>query len=164
MSQVTPRGPVKPELNITPLIDVVFLLIVFFMLVSNIASDQIVEMVLPDIEDSSALMFEDENRIIVNIAPQPDDTRRLGMAGDPLRHDGRAAYVQVGNIRIETGDLQGITEALRNDMGDSSDPRPVLLRADGALHYSQVSPVIDAITRAGIGDVKLVAYLPEELR
>ena len=38
----------------------------------------------------------------------------------------------------------------------------VLLRADAALYYDQVRPVMGAITAAGIGTVNLVAYLPEE--
>ena len=50
-SQVFKRGPVTPQMNITPLIDVVFLLIIFFMLVTNIIAEEAVEMIVPQLDD-----------------------------------------------------------------------------------------------------------------
>ena len=164
MSSVTPRGSVAPSLNITPLIDVVFLLIIFFMLVSNITSEEAVEMVLPDLEDAVTSELGDEKRIVINIAPKPNRDRKLGMEGNPLDHEGEAAYVKIGAVaRFEMNELPKMTEALRSLREDRPDV-PVLLRADSALYYSSVTPVLNAITAAGIADVKLIAYLPEELR
>ena len=69
MSHVTRRGPVKPQLNITPLIDVVFLLIVFFMIVNNIVTDEQPKMVLPDIDKPETFEPEGESRVVINIVP-----------------------------------------------------------------------------------------------
>ena len=38
----------------------------------------------------------------------------------------------------------------------------VVLRADAALYYEEVQPVMTALTRAGIGTVHLAATLEEE--
>ena len=36
-----------------------------------------------------------------------------------------------------------------------------VLRADAALFYREVAPVLQAITAAGINKINMVAYLPE---
>ncbi|MEM6392031.1 MAG: biopolymer transporter ExbD [Planctomycetota bacterium] len=164
MSQVTPRGAVAPSLNITPLIDVVFLLIVFFMLVSNITSDEAVPMVLPDLVDSVTSELGDDPRVVVNIAPLPATGREFGMKGDPLDHAGEADFVKVGSLKtFPMSQLDAMTAELARIRAERPDV-PILLRADGALYYSSVTPVIDAITKAQIADIKLVAYLPEDQR
>ncbi len=165
MSQVTKKGPVAPSLNITPLIDVVFLLIVFFMLVSKITSDEAVEMILPDIQDSAAIEMSDENRIVINVVPFGYEDRRLSDDIDnPLMHRGDLNFVQVGaSKRFLPSQLADLTAELKDQRAKRPDA-PVLLRADGALYYEAVTPVLNAITAAEIGDVKLVAYLPEDQR
>ncbi len=162
MSKVIQRGPVTPGMNLTPLIDVVFLLIIFFMLVNNITSEETVDMLLPDLEDSLAREMGDINRIVVNIAPEPF-TRR-GRSEFPLAHNGTASYVKIGtgaSSRFEVGDLPGITEAL--ERAHAANPEiEVLLRADSSLYYEAVRPIMNAIAAAGIETVNLVAYMPEE--
>ncbi|MEM6458995.1 MAG: biopolymer transporter ExbD [Planctomycetota bacterium] len=162
MSKVVQRGAVTPSMNITPLIDVVFLLIIFFMLVNNLVSDETVEMILPDITDPRTRELGEVDRVVVNVAPEP--FTREGRASFPLSHRGEAAYVKVGTgtaSRYEADDLEGITEALRRER-EASPEVEVLLRADGALYYDVVQPILGAVTAAGIGTVNLVAYMPED--
>ena len=161
-SSVTARGAVTPSMNITPLIDVVFLLIIFFMLVNNIVSDESVEMVLPELEPPHTRELGDVNRVVVNVAPQP--FTKQGRAGFPLEHAGKARYVKVGTgvgSQFPAEDTEGITAAL-SALRAANPDLEVLLRADAALFYEEVRPVMGAVTAAGIGTVNLVAYLPEE--
>ena len=72
MSQVTKRGAVEPTLNITPLIDVVFLLIVFFMLVMPIVRDENPELQLPDLDRPNVYPPEGERKVTVNIVPEAE--------------------------------------------------------------------------------------------
>jgi biopolymer transport protein ExbD len=147
-------------MNMTPLIDVTFLLIVFFTLVSNIVANESVPMVVPRLADPTTRELGEVDKVVVNIAPATfsDDTR----LENPLDHPGSARFVQVGSgARYEMGNLAGLTAALRQEV----EARPeveVLLRADAALYYGQVQPVMDAITAAGVGVVNLVALMPEE--
>ena len=53
----------------TPLIDVTFLLIIFFMIISNFISEQSVEMIVPGLTESTARELESPRRVVVNVAP-----------------------------------------------------------------------------------------------
>lgn len=156
-SQVFKRGAVTPQMNITPLIDVVFLLIIFFMLASNIVSKEAVEMVVPKLDEPRTQGLGDVDRIVVNIVPETGSRPE-----DPTDFYGQPRYVQIGLSRFEVDDLAGITDALV--AAKKADPNvEVLLRADAALFYDTVAPVMTAITDAQIVKVNLVAYLPEEI-
>ena len=63
------RGPRSelPGFNMTPMIDVVFLLIIFFMLVSQFSSAENVEVELPEPERSQAIEATVPEKLILNI-------------------------------------------------------------------------------------------------
>lgn len=157
-SKVFHRGPTKPQMNITPLIDVVFLLIIFFMLVNNIITEQSVQMIVPQLDDPTTRELDDAGRLIVNIAPaEYTYNERID---EPLQFDGEARFIRVGLQTFASDDLEGVTAALVDAKADNPDLE-VVLRSDGALYYGVVQPVMGAITRAGIDKVNLVAYMPE---
>lgn len=159
-SHVFKRGPTTPEMNITPLIDVVFLLIVFFMIVSNIVTHETVEMFVPDLDDSQAREIPEEGRVFVNVAPQ--EFERDERVDNPLRFSGRARLVQVGaNRRFDMSELAGVTDMLEQRVERNPEVE-VVLRADSALYYREVQPVMDAITAAGVSRVNLVSYDPTQ--
>jgi biopolymer transport protein ExbD len=155
-SQVFKRGAVTPAMNITPLIDVVFLLIIFFMLVSNIVAKESVQMVVPKLEEPKTADLGDIERVVVNIVPEVGER-----AEDPTDFFGEPRFVQIGLQQYDVTDLAGITDALRAAREANPDIE-VLLRADAALFYDAVAPVMTAITDAQIVKVNLVAYLPDE--
>ncbi|MEO0586397.1 MAG: biopolymer transporter ExbD [Planctomycetota bacterium] len=161
-SQVFKRGPVKAEMNITPLIDVVFLLIVFFMLVNKIVSDESVPMRVPVLDDPQTREVGEVERVVVNVAPAEGSRE-----DNALAWDGNAAFVQVGaGLRFNAGDLGGITSAVASAKATAeaggAEGVEVILRADSALFYDAVQPVLDAITEAGVETVHLTAFLPDD--
>jgi biopolymer transport protein ExbD len=157
-SKIFQRGPTKPQMNITPLIDVVFLLIIFFMLVNNIISEQSVEMIVPQLDEPTTRELDDTSRIIVNIAPAV--YAHLERADNTLLFDGEARFIRVGLETFAADDLDGVTAALIDAKAENPGVE-VVLRSDGALYYDVVQPVMGAITRAGIDKINLVAYMPE---
>jgi len=162
MSQVQRRGPKAPEMNMTPMIDVVFQLIIFFMLVNNIIAEESVEMIVPKLYDAKVKLLESDNRVTVNVRPNPlrGTTERL-LEGNPWSYDGEAYRVKVGLDEFDLQNLDLVTQTLK----DAQQKNPnihVLLRADGALYYQSIQPVMNAITLAGIETVNLVAYMPKE--
>ena len=165
-SQVFQRGPVAPQMNITPLIDVVFLLIIFFMLVTNIIAVESVEMVVPKLDDPQTRELGETSRITVNVVPLAYTADRL--RGDVLDFPGEALEVQIGLQTFDVDDLTGLTEALSEAVAagpkddDHASTLEVVLRADAALYYDAVQPVMQAITAAGIRKVNMVAYLPDK--
>jgi len=156
MSQVHRRGPTKPQMNITPLIDVVFLLIIFFMLVNRIVAEETVEMIVPEVANPKTYELGEVEKIVVNVAPSPD---RRG--DNPLEFDGEPRYVKVGQLRFGLDDLAGITDALNRAKARNPELE-VNLRADAALYFETVQPIMSAITDAKIGRINLVAYLPDQ--
>ncbi len=69
MSAVFTRGYDEVEANLTPMLDVVFLLIVFFVLVSQIVDLESVHMDLPAPLDPASELAGDDPRAVINIIP-----------------------------------------------------------------------------------------------
>ena len=55
--------------NMTPMIDVTFLLIVFFVVVSQIVDRDVIPLDLPTPNDARATVSESENRMVINVVP-----------------------------------------------------------------------------------------------
>ena len=143
-------------MNITPLIDVVFLLIIFFMLVNRIVAEETVDMVVPELIDPKTYELGEVEKIVVNIAPSPDER-----GDNPLEFDGLPRYVKVGQRRFDLGDRAGITQELTR-LRNLNAELEVNLRADAALYFETVQPIMTAITDARISRINLVAYLPDQ--
>lgn len=58
------RSRIKPELNMAPLIDVVFLLLIFFMLTSNMVKLEAIDIALPNSSSSAAV---DKKQINISV-------------------------------------------------------------------------------------------------
>ncbi|MEE8156057.1 MAG: biopolymer transporter ExbD [Phycisphaerales bacterium] len=136
MSIACKRGPAKVEANLTPLIDVTFLLIVFFVLVSQIVELENVDLDLPAPTDPVSELAGDEQRAVVNIVPKPD--------GDILEYrlGGRSYAADRDGLQAMTARL---TSMYRNNPGLS-----VNLRADASTHYRWVEPVMQAVSTAAL--------------
>ena len=134
MSTIFQRGPARPQANITSMIDVVFLLIVFFVLVSQIVDLESVDMDLPAPESPATALPEEEPRAVLNVLPGED-----GMC-DGYRLAGRDYSPDpTGLLELRTA-LVGLyrdTPGLR-----------VNLRADRGTDYRWVSPVLQLVRQA----------------
>ena len=175
MSQVTRRGAVKPQLNITPLIDVVFLLIVFFMIVNNIVTDEVPELQLPDLVDPETHQPEGESRVIVNIIPVQEfepagENAKFGPGkseAQVLSRRGEVRAVSIGNREWDVKDGEAMKERF-----DGRQPPMIMLRADAAVYYNQTLSIMAILQQAmadGLGaevaaatPIHLVAYMPQD--
>ncbi len=162
-SRITKRGPVDPTFNMTPLIDVVFLLIIFFMLVNNIIADQEVEMLVPELDNSQVQEVDEKNQLIINLIPGFDQnsSERFDM-DNAMAVSGYADKVRIGAVVFS---MVESLEPLINYLKEIKITKPeveIVLRADAATEYQYVQPVMEAITAAGISRVNLQAYLPDE--
>ena len=152
------RTPVKPDMNMTPLIDVTFLLIVFFMLVNNIVASEAVPLLAPELDDPVTRALGDDEKIVISLVPM--DFTPSDRAEYPLNFPGAARFIRLGLQRFELTELAALTARLR-ELNAETPNRDVLLRADAAAHYREVEPLMTAITNAGIGRVHLVAQLDD---
>ncbi len=133
-SRIHHRGPATFEMNMTPLIDMAFLLIVFFVLVSQITSAENVELDLPQPSASAARAPGSDPRIVVNVVPAADG----GAAG--YRLGKREFAPDAAGLRSLVAALAG---AMKGQPGIE-----INIRADRATAYSWVRPAMDAVADA----------------
>ena len=137
MSAIFKRGNARIQANLTPMIDVTFLLIVFFVLVSQIVEVENVKLQLPAPEEPATELPADEQRVVINIVPaQPAVT-------------GRAIEYRVGSRRFAPGEA-GVA-ALADHIMRLYSGNPSLrinLRADRDTQYEWIEPVLRAISLA----------------
>ena len=170
----------KPEktdmdLNMTSMLDIVFQLIIFFILVTNFAAADLPPLEPPDPVHSKARKIEGAQPRIVNLVPvtrkEPDP--KSGKIRDVST--GRASHVVAFDMNFvvpgytpklpageKTYPLQRLIDMLvaereRND--EAGIGTEVDLRVDRSLPYDQVQPIMRAITAARITRVNLVALV-----
>jgi len=128
--------PMLGEINVTPLVDVVLVLLLVFMVTAPMMSRGI-DVSLPV---ANQPQIPPEDRVTVSI-----------------RSDGR---VFVANQPVNLVLLEDRLRALTSGAPGSV----VYLRADESLRYAQVIRVVDVIKRAGVDRIGFVYALPEERR
>jgi biopolymer transport protein ExbD len=124
-----PRRNEEPEINVTSLIDVVLLLVVFFMLSSN---------------------FSAEGRLRIRL-PQAGSVpaARNGGEGLVVAVSAGGAYIVNGRELINSG-ADTLRAAIIKSAGDG--PRggaPVTIRADGRASHQAVVTAMDVLGRLG---------------
>jgi biopolymer transport protein ExbD len=141
------------ELNMTPMIDVVFNLIIFFMIVTDMTQKELEDLVLPDsrasVEDKDD---EEEVRIIINISKKNKETYAqdrevdIKIKGQPYDLDSLKNH------------LWKIAETKRNPE-DPSGANPsevyVLVRCDRDIAWKEVQWVMQACAHPDVRIYKL---------
>jgi biopolymer transport protein ExbD len=133
--------------NATPLVDVIFILTIFFMLVSRFSSAELVPMELPNPHKSQAKATRARDRMVINCRPAD--------AANPS--NGLVAYSLGPNLPEP---LQTIAARLSNLKRQSPDLR-VLIRADRRLPYSAVRSVMQIFAENQIEMLNVVAHVAE---
>jgi len=123
------------KINVTPLIDVVMCLIVFYLIVGKLAADRQARIDLP--AAGLGQPETSERAIVINIMPL-----------DPGQSRPR---ILIGDVPVADADLErALAAQLAATPGLS-----VQLRADRSLDYGAIAPVIEACRRTGLASVRL---------
>lgn len=127
MKTWTPED-VDPEFELTPMIDVVFLLIAFFMTLISFISSELIELQLPEAAEAT---IPEEPGARQYISIQTDGTIYFGGAEVPLEN--LAPTLTAAKAELPT--------------------LKVFLRADGQTPHRYVNQVMEATAQAGIFDL-----------
>lgn len=122
-----PRGEEEVDVNLTPLIDVVFLLLIFFMVSTTFIRESEIELTLPE---ASAEAREN-----------PTDKIEIAI-------DKNGRYFVNGNALINT-QLATMRQALNDARPADVDPI-VIISADANATHQSVVRVMDAARQAGL--------------
>ena len=128
------------DFNMTPMIDVVFLLIIFFLVSSHLASQESqMELDLPMATSGQTPPDVDRIRVTINVLAEG----QVVLAGAPV-------------------DSDELTRRLRFERERSGDDLEVRIRSDRRVPYQFVEPVMLACARSGIWNVTFAVIRREQ--
>lgn len=131
-------GGDEPELNLTPLIDVVFILLIFFMVSTTFQKESEIKIELPE---ASADAVEEKKDVL------------------ELVIDAEGRYF-IDQQQVVNTELETLQKAISKFLGDRTGI-PVVIRADRRTPYESVVRAMDAISRLGLVQMSLATSQPE---
>ncbi len=136
--------PASVAPNLTPMIDVVFQLFIFFLLVAQFSAQQSIELTLPRLAGDARPDEETDPRAVLNVVP----AWRAEEEGGDYRL----------STRVYRGDDAGLASlgAALAELKARRTGVELLVRADRTEAYERVHPALDAAARAGIARVQIV--------
>ena len=156
-------GPAVAEFNMTPMIDVTFQLILFFILVGQVASDALAKLILPEPGESTAQEIDKMDlRIILNIVSQSKSGDDLGTDEDP---DGnKVGFYSIGGERIDARQadaLKQVKDIIEKKIENLTDEQraefAIEIRADKRLRYDEVAPAMFTVSSTGLSNMQITA-------
>ena len=131
------RADDTPDINMIPLIDVVLVLLIFFIVTTTFDARSVLKLELPRADGQPAESQAKALSVLVNA---------------------QGRYF-VGDQEVLRTDIESLKQALRDVAGDDRD-RSVLLRADARTQHQAVITALDALGQLGFRRVA-IATAPE---
>lgn len=127
------RLPAMTEINVTPLLDMAFALLIIFMITAPLL-EQAIELDLP----------------VEGAQPQPDRPSRFHTIA--IDRDG----VYYWDNEVVSPELLGV---LLDRLAEQADPPTLSIRADATLPYQEVVTLLDQVRRRGLSRINLETRL-----
>ncbi|HIG79274.1 MAG TPA: biopolymer transporter ExbD [Cycloclasticus sp.] len=124
------------DLNLTPLIDVVFLLLIFFMVTTT---------------------FDRETQLKIEL-PQASGEAKKALEVLEISIDSKSRFF-INEHEIVNSGLDTIKKAIKQAAGDKKNP-PLLISADGQATHQSVVTVLDAASQLGFVNITFAANEP----
>ena len=127
-----PGGEDEPDINLTPLIDVVFLLLIFFMVSTTFEHQSRIQIELPE--------------ATADATEQQDNTLEILI-------DAQGRYF-IGDQQVINSELKTLKSAISKAVGNRGE-LPVTIRADANTPHQAVIRVLDASSQLGLTHISL---------
>ena len=125
------------DLNLTPLIDVVFLLLIFFMVTTT---------------------FEKETQLKIELPQASGDQKQVKKMLE-ISIDAKGRFF-VNEHEVVNSGLETIKKAIKQAAGDNKEPL-LLINADGQATHQAVVTVLDAASQLGFVNITFAANQPQ---
>ena len=122
----------EPDVNLTPLIDVVFLLLIFFMVSTTFEHQSRIQVELPEASAEPTTPEAESLEIIV---------------------DAQGRYF-IGEEQVVNSQLKTLKGAIAKVLGERTD-MPVIVRADANSPHQSVVTVLEATSQLGLTRISL---------
>jgi biopolymer transport protein ExbD/biopolymer transport protein TolR len=139
MAKLPKAPPVVSEINVTPMVDVMLVLLIIFMVITPMLSKTIPVDLVKTKNPIKMAEADKEDAILIAVT-----------------RDGKV-YLSPGNHLIQPNDLGGKVKDLQQNRQDKT----VYVKADARARFSSVTDVIDNLRTAGVDQLGL---LTEEIR
>jgi len=123
---LSPQKPEEPDVNLTPMIDVVFLLLLFFMVSTSFIRESSLKVDLPEATGEALVEQEVSIDIVINTN------------GDFIIND----------VTLLDNSRENLAEVLKNIAGDNDDPH-VIISADADTEYQNIVTAMDTAQQLG---------------
>ncbi len=146
MALSLPNNPRDEEVDMAPMIDMVFLLLVFFMVSSHLQSEEFIEMEIPKAA-AAKVPEERSGRMVISIVYNQDPAvkSQLFIGSTSMDEDALKEYLTQANDEYMATDGNG--ERLK-----------LFLRAHVAEDHKEVRRVMRIAAESGILDILFAAY------
>ncbi|MEA3275934.1 MAG: biopolymer transporter ExbD [Pseudomonadota bacterium] len=135
-----PRRSDPPDINLTPLIDVVFLLLIFFMVSTTFKEDARIKVQLPEAQGEEV---------------PTDEPHVLEITID------REGRFYVNERTVVDRELETLKKAIAGATGEDRE-LPVVIKADAKTPHQAVMTVMDAASQLGLLRFAFAATRPDE--
>ena len=157
MSEVPPlaNDRTDDDMDMTPMVDITFLLLIFFMITAAFALQKAIE--VPPVDSDEAAQAEsvedlEKDSVVVRV-----DGDNVYWVGSPLWAEEQRAYSDE-EMRAR------LREARRGKGGEGSrGPAKLLVQAHGDAAYDRVVSALDAGSAVGMEEIRLMKYEEGEL-
>ncbi|MEZ5540764.1 MAG: biopolymer transporter ExbD [Pseudomonadota bacterium] len=129
----------EPDINLTPLIDVVFLLLIFFMVSTTFEQQSRIQIELPEATAEATPQDEEKLEIVI---------------------DAQGRYF-IGDQQVINSELKTLKAAIGKALGKRA-AIPVTIRADANTPHQAVIRVLDATSQLGLTHISLATSKIEE--
>ncbi len=130
----------QPDLNLTPMIDVVFLLIIFFMVGTKFSElERNIDLQVPEVSDRGALTDGPQRRLI------------------NVYRDGQ---ITLDRRSVTLDELTGQLASAHNQYTDLG----VIVRGDAESPFQNVAQVLNACKQAGVSEMAISVKLSDSVR
>jgi len=134
-----PSDSDEPEVNLTPLIDVVFLLLIFFMVSTTFEHQSRIQIELPEATAEATKPDDESLEIII---------------------DAQGRYF-LGEQQVVNTELKTLKGAISKVLGDR-ESLPVIIRADAKTPHQAVITALDATSQLGLTRISLATTRMQE--
>ncbi|MEI8194416.1 MAG: biopolymer transporter ExbD [Phycisphaerae bacterium] len=143
----------EEHVNVTPLIDVVMCLIIFFMVCGKLAKTESEGNIKVPVARNGMEIREQRDRLVINLVPY-DGAIPVGIDAKDKKKVDEFIGNQPPKWFIRGKEVEGndLVDRLRREAKDNQDLK-VMVRADQAQHYMYVVPILVACAKANIKSV-----------
>ncbi|MEN8205095.1 MAG: biopolymer transporter ExbD [Pseudomonadota bacterium] len=129
----------EPEVNLTPLIDVVFLLLIFFMVSTTFEQQSRIQIELPEATATPAEAEDESLEIVI---------------------DAQGRYF-IGERQVVNTELKTLKSAISKAV-EGRESLTVIIRADASTPHQAVITALDATSQLGLTQISLATSTLEE--